>query len=82
MSYSIGYSADAARQLGKLDRAIQIQLLRKIGHLAENPELGKPLCNVMKAKRSLHVGKYRVVYSVIENTVLIAGVKHRKGAYG
>ena len=81
MAYSIEYSTEAAWQLGKLDRAAQIQLLRKIARLAENPELGKPLGNVMKTKRSLRVGKYRAVYSIAGKAVLVARIAHRKSVY-
>ena len=82
MSFSIRYSKEAENALPKLDKAVQIQILKKIGHLEENPELGEPLSNILKGNRRLHIGKWRVVYSIEGNTVLIAKIEHRKGVYG
>jgi len=81
MSYSLSYSKDAENEIAKLDRAIQMQILKKISHLKENPELGEPLSNVLRNKWRLHVGKWRVVYSVEGNTILIAKIGHRKNVY-
>jgi len=82
MSYSLSYSKDAENELAKLDRAIQMQILRKIMHLQENPELGEPLSNVLRNKWRLHVGKWRIIYAVEGNGILIARIAHRKDAYG
>lgn len=82
MSFSIKYSREAEKALPKLDKAIQIQILKKIGHLKDNPELGVPLSNILKNKWRLHIGKWRVVYSIEGGTVLIAKIEHRKGVYG
>jgi mRNA interferase RelE/StbE len=81
MSYSIRYSGEAEKALPKLDKAVQIQILKKISHLPENPELGEPLSNVLRNKWRLHIGKWRVVYSIEGNAVLIAKIEHRKGVY-
>lgn len=81
MKYNIEYSAQARRGLERLDTAIQIQILRKISHLSENPELGAPLGNVLKTKRSIHVGKYRAVYSIVGTSIIIARIGHRKNVY-
>lgn len=82
MSYNLKYSKQAENALPKLDKTIQIQILKKIGHLKENPELGEPLSNILKGKWRLHIGKWRVVYVVEGNDVIIAKIEHRKGVYG
>ena len=82
MSYDIILTKDAARELRELDGAVQIQIIKKILHLKENPELGEPLSNVLKNKWRLHVGKWRIVYTVDGNIVLIAKIAHRKEVYG
>ena len=81
MSYGIDYSSEAERALEKLDKAVKIQILKKIEHLQENPELGEPLSNVLKGKWRLHIGKWRIIYTVSENCVTIAKIGHRKGVY-
>ena len=82
MSYNVTLTEEASGELKKLDKAIQIQIIKKLRHLEENPELGEPLSNVLKGKWRLHIGKWRVVYSIEGNIVLIAKVEHRKGVYG
>ena len=81
MSYNIFYSSKATRQLKKLNKPIKIQIMKKISELEKNPELGKPLGNILKNKRSLHTGKYRVVYSIKEQEIIIAKIEHRDKAY-
>lgn len=81
MHYAIEYSSNAFEQLKKLDKAIQLQILKRLEKLAENPELAKPLSNVFKNYRSEHIGKYRVVFSLGGNTLVIAKIEHRKKAY-
>jgi mRNA interferase RelE/StbE len=81
MSYNVSLTTGANKELKKLDKAVQIQIINKIRHLKENPELGEPLSNILKNKWRLHIGKWRVVYSIEGNTVLIAKIEHRKGVY-
>jgi mRNA interferase RelE/StbE len=81
MAFGIAYSTKAARQLKKLDKPIQEQALKRIEKLAQDPFLAKPLSNVFKNYMSEHVGKYRVVFSIKENTLIIAKIEHRKTAY-
>jgi len=81
MDYTVFYSIMAVKQVKKLDKSLKIQLLKKISELRENPELGKPLGNVLKNKRSLHVGKFRVLYSIKEKDIIIAEIGHRKSIY-
>ena len=81
MKYSIGFSAKAAQDLEGLDKAIREQIYKKIGKLESNPELGEPLSNVLKNKRRLHIGKYRVIYVIEGDVIAIAKVGHRKDVY-
>ena len=81
MAYKIEYSSHAFEQLKKLDKPIQKQILKRLERLAENPELAKPLSNIFKNYRSEHIGKYRIIFSVKENTIIIAKIEHRKKVY-
>ena len=81
MSYDVEYSSRARRQLKKLDKSIARQVLKAIEKIAENPLMGKPLSNIFKNKRSEHTGKYRVVFSIKDNAIIIAKIEHRKKAY-
>lgn len=81
MSYKLNYSDEARNQLKGLDKSVLIPILKKIVHLQENPLLGEPLSNVLKNKRRLHIGKYRVIYFIIGADVVVARVGHRKDVY-
>ena len=81
MPFKIEYSSLAFSQLEKLDKPIRKQILKRLEKLAENPELAKLLSNVFKNYRSGHVGKFRVIFSIKENTLIIAKISHRKNAY-
>ena len=81
MAYQIEYSSEAASQLKKLEKPIQRQIKKRIERISGNPELAKPLSNVFKNFRSEHIGKYRVLFAVKENFIIISKVEHRKKAY-
>ena len=81
MPFEIEYSTKALDKLQKLDRAMQIQILKRLEVLSGNPFLAKPLSNAFKNFFSEHVGKYRVIFSIRENTIIIAKIEHRDKAY-
>jgi mRNA interferase RelE/StbE len=81
MRHEVRFRESALQQLESLDKPVREQIYKKIGHLAQNPQLGEPLSNVLKNKRRLHVGKYRVVYLIEGESVIIARVGHRKDVY-
>lgn len=81
MAYKIEYASRALRQLKKLDKTTVKQIIKAIGKISENPLLAKPLSNVFKNFRSEHCGKYRIVFSIKTNTIIIAKIEHRKKAY-
>ncbi|MBU0953607.1 MAG: type II toxin-antitoxin system RelE/ParE family toxin [Nanoarchaeota archaeon] len=66
-----------------LDHETQSRIKKTLPSLASDPSLGKPLHGPLKLKRSLRVGKYRVVYEVDEKrkVVTLFGVGPRKGIY-
>ncbi len=81
MAYAIEYSSKAFRQLKKLDKPTQRQVVKAIEKISANPLFAKPLSNVFKNFRSEHSGKYRIVFSIKSSTILIAKIEHRKKAY-
>jgi len=81
MSYKLLFASDFEKEISKYDKAIKIQIFKKINQLLGNPDLGKPLSNILKNSRSLHINKYRVIYRVVSNTIIVFKVSHRKYAY-
>ena len=81
MAYEIEYSSKTLRQLKKLDKPTQKQVLKSIEKIAENPMLAKPLSNIFKNYRSEHSGKHRILFSIKGNLVIVAKIEHRKKVY-
>ena len=77
----IFYSSEFIKQIKKYNKDLQIQIIKKLKQLEKNPELGKPLTKALKNNRSLHIGKFRVIYSIKGNEIIIAKVDHRKDVY-
>lgn len=76
MSYTVKFREDALKEWQKLDTAIQQQFARKLKKCCENPHIpsarlrGMQNCYNIKLKAS----GFRLVYQVIENTLVIAVV--------
>lgn len=62
---------DTLKKLAKKDRVRFDQVLKKLKELEKDPAIGKPLRNVLKGKRRLHIGNYVLMYTIDENEKLI-----------
>ena len=58
------------RDLKKLDKSIILQIEKKVDKLKENVFLGKPQ-KYIKNLWALHVGKYRIFYTIEEKSVVL-----------
>ena len=81
---TLRFARSARKELENLPANIADRILRKIEALAENPRLS----GVVKLQGSrnlwrLHVGDYRVIYSIHDfyRTVDIAIIRHRRDVY-
>ena len=87
MAWAVEVSATAARQIGKLDSAIQLRIVRFLRErvaASENPRLlGKPLQGDRAGLWRFRVGDYRILCEIQQHrvTVLVLFVAHRKEAY-
>jgi mRNA interferase RelE/StbE len=84
--YNIEISPSALKFIAHLTRKhknIADRIIYSIDRLKDNPLLGKKLLGELKDFRSLRVGDYRVIYSIIAKKVLIQIVKigHRSEIY-
>ena len=77
----IFYSTEFVKWIKKRDKNLQKQVLKKLNKLKQNPSLGKPLKNIFKNYRSLHVGEIRIIYSIQKESIIIAKAEHRKKVY-
>lgn len=71
------------KKLAGKDKCLYEAVMRKILHVAENPTAGKPLRNVLKGKRRVHIGHYVLIYEVDDNKrrVSFLEFEHHDKAY-
>jgi len=82
--YSIRFARSARKELEHLDASVVSRIFPKIEALAENPH--PPGCRKLQGFEDLwriRVGRYRVVYQVLddEQMIDIIAVRHRSQAY-
>lgn len=84
MTYRIEYTTAAARQLRKLDRPIQRQLVDAIDALADEPRPNGCLRLTGREGWRIRVGRYRVLYDISDGrlTVTVIRLGHRRDVYG
>ncbi|MGO1508388.1 MAG: type II toxin-antitoxin system RelE family toxin [Microbacteriaceae bacterium] len=84
MSYSVDFTAAAARQVKKMPRPARDRVLDAINTLADTPRPhgAKKLVGEKRAWR-IRVGDYRVIYDVFDAqlTVTIVRAAHRREVY-
>lgn len=83
MSYLIKYHKAVKDDLNSLEVLTKVRIKRAIEtRLAIDPiKSGEPLKGSLKGFRKLRIGDYRIAYKVIEEEVLILGIRHRKNIY-
>lgn len=86
MTYKIVLSMLAREKFDaymRADRKIGFQLAKAIDRLAENPNLGEPLKGEWKRYMKYRTGRYRIIYRVEHQEVLIfvVTIDDRKDVY-
>ncbi len=77
MNYQIEFLVEAEKDLQQLDRSIQINVLKKLKKLSENPKIGYPLENKAGIDLSGYYKVYvdkkkiRIVYQIIEDLIIV-----------
>lgn len=80
--YELLFTREFLRRLRKLDRQVQVRILRDLRVLEDNPFCGKRLLGRLSGLFSLRVGDFRIIYSVSGDRVIIRTVGHRREVYG
>jgi mRNA interferase RelE/StbE len=77
MNYQILWHKDAVQDLKKSDRKITLSIISKVEkYLARDPiKLGMPLKGNFKGFFRYRIGKFRVIYTIQENHLLILVLK-------
>jgi mRNA interferase RelE/StbE len=70
------------RDLKKIDGSDRDRILSRIeNELPAKAEMFPVLAGQFSGLRKFRVGEYRVIYTILEKTVLILRIRHRKDAY-
>jgi mRNA interferase RelE/StbE len=82
LSYKIAFKKSVARDLKKIDKDQAEKILNKIEQeLPEKAETFSILSGRFSGLRKFRVGNYRVIFSIIGDTVLILRISHRREVY-
>jgi mRNA-degrading endonuclease RelE of RelBE toxin-antitoxin system len=86
MTYRIVAHPGVQNEIGKLFKKDKIRyeyIKKKLKNLAEQPEIGKPLRNVLKGKRRVQIGSFVLIYEIDtnDNKITLLTFEHHDNAY-
>ena len=82
MAYNINYKKSVERDLSRLDKKEARRILDNIEkELSEHAEAYPALKGEFAGLRKMRVGNYRVIFSVINQNVIILRIGHRQAIY-
>lgn len=87
MAWSVEWDERARRELNKLDRGAQIQILEflreRVARASDPRQLGKPLTGIFKGLWRYRSGNFRILVRFEDDrmVVLVLRVGHRKDVY-
>jgi len=83
MKYNLLLSHKFDRDFSRLEKTLQNRVVGELRELHENPHAGKQLKGKLKDLWSWRVGKYRILYQIQEEKLLVfaISVRHRKHVY-
>ena len=70
-------------KLKSRDKLLHMAVMKKILQTAENPQIGKPMRNVLKGERRVHIGHFVLFYKIEEDKHRVVFLKflHHDDAY-
>lgn len=82
MTCNITFKESVAKDLKKIDRREADRILKKlISELSVKADQLPELQGQFAGLRKYRVGNYRVIYAIINNSVLVLRIRHRKDVY-
>ncbi len=82
MDYKIRYKNSVAKDLQSIEKKYKTQILDRIDDsLASKPQKYPILKGRFLGLRKMRVGNYRVIYTILNDEVLILRVGHRREVY-
>ena len=81
MKYKIYFEKRALRELMKLDKFLARRIIKKIKELEKNP-FSKDIKRLKnQTSFRLRIGDYRVLFELLEDTIKVLKIGHRKNIY-
>ena len=82
-TYAVEFTNSARKELSKFPRNTGLRIARAINNLAADPRKGAVRPMVGTKSWRLRVGDYRVIYDIVDGTlvILIIRIRHRKDVY-
>ena len=82
MSYKITFKKSVGRDLKRINKGQADKILKKIEEeLPEKANSFPSLTGKFTGLKKCRVGDYRIIYSIVGDTVLILRIRHRREAY-
>ncbi len=82
MAYNITFKKSVAKDLKKIEHSEAERILKKLtSELSINADQFPELQGQFAGLRKYRVGDYRVIYAIIDESVLILRIQHRKDVY-
>ncbi|MCD4766495.1 MAG: type II toxin-antitoxin system RelE/ParE family toxin [Methanosarcinales archaeon] len=86
MTYKIIAHPRVQKELQKLfkrDKVRYSHVKKRLEILSDNPKIGKPLRNILKGKRRIHIGSFVIIYEFNKenNSIILLDFEHHDNAY-
>jgi len=82
LSYKVTFKKSVSRDLKKISKEEADKILKKIEEeLSEKADANPILKGRFAGLRKYRYGDYRVIYTIIEQKVIILRIRHRREAY-
>jgi len=82
LSYKIAFKKSVGRDLKRIGKDQADRILKKIEEeLPEKADSYPSLTRKFAGLKKYRVGDYRIIYSLIGDTILILRIRHRRKAY-
>lgn len=82
MTYNITFKKSVAKDLKKISRSESDRILKKLTtELSVKADQLPELQGRFAGLRKYRVGDYRIIYTIIDDSVLVLRIKHRKDVY-
>jgi len=82
LKYKISFKSSVYKDLKKIDKTKASHILDIIEkELTESPDHYPKLSGKFSGLRKFRIGNYRIIFSILKDTVLILRISHRKDVY-